>query len=127
MRAITALITLVLTGVCPPLPAQDQKVRDLLTKAFKAHGGEEAMRKLLTAEWSGRGLAYRKEDENHGIPFYGDWQAALPNRYRYVFKFRGLGANLPVTTALDGDKAWRSYGDARGGEDLVEKRLKEEQ
>lgn len=129
MHHSTVLALLVLVHFASPTRADDPppKAKELLAKAIRAHGGEPALTKLLTAEWSGRGLAYRKGDEEHGIPFYADWLAALPNRYRYVYKFRGLGANLPVITALDGDKAWRHYGDTRGGEDLLEKRLKEEQ
>jgi len=127
--AYLLILPLILWFPAAALRADDPpaKAKELLEKALRAHGGETAMVKLLTAEWSGRGLAYRNGDEEHAIPFYADWQAALPSRCRYVFKFRGLGANLPVITALDGDKAWRSYGDTRGGEDLVEKRLKEEQ
>jgi hypothetical protein len=128
---ITSLVLLVALLVAWPLltlEAQDvpTAARTLVTKAIQAHGGDQPLRRLLTAEWAGRGLAYKKGNEEQGIAFYGEWQAALPNRLRYVYKFRGLGANLPVTTAFDSDKAWRAFSDSRGGEDLLEKRLEEE-
>src|SRR5262245_19375721 len=108
MRAssVVLLVLLSLTMHAQDVPAS---ARTLVTKAIQAHGGDAVMRRLLTAEWSGRGLAYKKGDEERGIAFYGEWMAALPNKYRYIYKFRGLGSNLPVTTAYDTDKAWRAF------------------
>jgi hypothetical protein len=129
MRRSIFLAAIAFLPVATLVRADDppQAAKTILAKAIQAHGGEQALTKLMTATWSGRGLSYKKDDDQHAIAFYGEWMAALPNRYRYVYKFRGLGANLPVTTGLDGDKAWRSFSDARGGEDLVDQRLKEEQ
>jgi hypothetical protein len=84
------------------------------------------MQKLMTASWKGRGIAYRKENAN-GTAFYGEWTSELPDKLRYKYDFKGVQGNLPVITAINGQKAWRSFGDGRGSEDLEDKRLKDEQ
>src|SRR4051812_18486772 len=101
MRRATVVL-LSLLAITFSLQAEDvpPAARTLVTKAIQAHGGEPALRRLLTATWTGRGLAYKKDDEEHAMAFFADWMAALPGKYRYVYKFRGLGSNLPVTTAF---------------------------
>lgn len=102
------------------------KARELLNKAIAAHGGTQAMEKLLIASWKGRGLLYKEGKEDRPFPFYGDWSASLPSKYRYTHAFKAGGGQVPITTAIDGDKGWRSLRSNRGAEDLTAAGLKEE-
>lgn len=101
------------------------KTKELLTKAILAHGGAEALEKLSTASWKGRGLLYREGKEDKPLPFYGEWSAELPGNYRYTYAFKGIGGGrLPVTTGLLVDKAWRTMRPDRGADDLTEQQMK---
>ncbi len=102
------------------------KTKELINKAIQAHGGVEALDKLSTATWKGRGLLYRDRDgrEDKPLPFYGDWSAALPGNYRYTYAFKGVGGRLPLTTGLLGEKAWRTLRPDRGADDLPEEQMK---
>jgi hypothetical protein len=128
MRVFGFILFLSFLSLTAAVPADEPspQVRALLEKALKAHGGWDAMQKLCTATWHGRGLAYRKNSANASA-FYGEWNAELPAKYRYKYDFKGLQGNLSIITTVNGDKAWRSFGDSRGSEDLTDKRLKEEQ
>ncbi len=102
------------------------QVRAILDKALQAQGGQPALQKLAIATWQGRGILYRKEEQEKGTPFFGEWCAELPVKFRALYKFRGINGFLPVTTVLNGDKGWRSFTDGRGSQDFDEKRFKEE-
>lgn len=102
------------------------KTKELINKAIQAHGGAEALDKLATATWKGRGLLYRDRDgkEDKPLPFYGDWSAVLPENYRYTYAFKGIGGRLPLTTGLLGEKAWRTLRPDRGADDLPNEQMK---
>lgn len=102
------------------------KVKELLNKAISAHGGHDVMGKLCTASWKGRGLLYRDGNEDKPLPFFGDWTAVLPDKYKYTYGFRAGGGSFPITTAIMGDKGWRSLRSNRGAEDMPDKQFKEE-
>ncbi|MFT3878094.1 MAG: hypothetical protein QM703_00360 [Gemmatales bacterium] len=121
------LLVIILLSPLPVLNAQPTgKTKELLNKAIQAHGGTEALEKLSTATWKGRGLLYRDGKEDKPLPFYGDWSAELPGNYRYTHAFKGIGGRLPVTTGLMGDKAWRTMRPDRGADDLTEQQVKNE-
>jgi len=102
------------------------KTKELINKAIQAHGGAEALDKLSTATWKGRGLLYRDRDgrEDKPLPFFGDWSAVLPDKYHYTYAFKGIGGRLPLSTGLIGDKAWRTLRPDRGADDLPEEQMK---
>lgn len=102
------------------------KAKELLNKAITAHGGTEVMEKLCTASWKGRGLIYRDGKEDKPLPFFGEWTAALPDKYRYTYGFKAGGGTFPVTTGIMGDKGWRTLRSNRGAEDLPETHFKED-
>lgn len=122
------ILTLVLLWPGWLLQAQlNSKAKELLTKAIQAHGGMEALQKLSSANWKGRGLLYREGKEDKPLPFFGDWSAELPDKYRYTYAFKGIGGGrLPVTTGFSGDKAWRTMRPDRGADDLTEQQMKVE-
>ena len=121
-RAMLVLtLTFTFWGTSAWAQSVSPKVRDLLDKAIQAHGGVAALEKLYTASWKGRGLIYRDGKEDWPYPFYGEWQAALPGRYRYTYSLKGTGGNLPLTTGLMDGKAWRTLITGRGADDLPEK------
>src|SRR5262249_53163534 len=73
------------------------KTKELVEKAIRAHGGADALEKLGTATWKGRGLLYREGKEDKPLPFFGEWSAVLPDNYRYTYSFKGIGGRLPIT------------------------------
>lgn len=103
------------------------KAKELLNKAITAHGGAEALQKLYTATWKGRGLLYKDGKEDKPLPFFGEWSAALPERYRYTYGFRAGGGSFPITTGILGEKGWRSMRPNSAADDLPAKHLKAEQ
>lgn len=106
---------------------RNNKTKELLDKAIQAHGGEEALEKLCTATWRGRGLLYRDGKEDKPFPFFGEWNAQLPGKYRYTYSLKGLGGNLPMTTCVQDGKAWRTVITGRGVDDLPEQAAKLEE
>jgi hypothetical protein len=118
---------------CSIIPIQAQpypipkKARELVEKAINAHGGQAAMEKLLVATWRGRGLMYREDREpDRPVPFFAEWHAKLPDSYKYTYSLKGIGGNLPISTAYSEGKAWRTLITGRGSDDLPEKFAKEE-
>lgn len=100
------------------------KARELLNKAIRAHGGTEVLEKLCTATWKGRGLLYREGKEDQPLPFFGEWSAVLPDKYRYTYAFKAGGGRFPVTTGLMSDKGWMQMRPNSAADDLPEKNLK---
>ncbi|MFO0815942.1 MAG: hypothetical protein U0796_22215 [Gemmatales bacterium] len=104
-----------------------KKARDLIEKAINAHGGKAAMEKLLISTWKGRGLMYREDREpDRPVPFFAEWHARLPSSYKYTFSLKGIGGNLPISTAWSEGKGWRTLITGRGADDLPEKLANEE-
>jgi hypothetical protein len=122
------LVLISLMMIATSLQAQPTgKTKELINKAIQAQGGAEALEKLSTASWKGRGLLYRDRDskEDKPLPFYGDWSAVLPGSYRYTYAFKGAGGSrLPLTTGVLGEKAWRTLRPDRGADDLPEEQMK---
>jgi len=122
-------LLLLFSLACPSAGLHAQatgKAKDLVNRAIQAHGGADALEKLCTASWKGRGLLYRDGKEDKPLPFYGEWSAVLPGSYVYTHAFKGIGGRLPVTTGLSGDKAWRTLRPDRGADDLTEQQVKTE-
>jgi hypothetical protein len=111
---IPALVgTLLLTA-----GARADDAKDILTKAIKAHGGDEALGKYKAARTKSKG----KIEILGGLDFTQESAIMAPDKLKETVEMEVMGQNVRVVTTFDGSKA---HIVANGQEVPVEDKIKE--
>jgi hypothetical protein len=96
------LSTVVLLGFGPATRAADDDVKAIITKAIKAHGGEDALTKYQAGQTKAKGKLV--------LPQIGDTDFTqesafmLPDKFKEMLDFEVMGKKINVVTIVNGDK-----------------------
>lgn len=88
--------------------ADDRSVAlEIVDRAIRAHGGEEALTKSqrMLRKVAGNMIFLGKD-----LPFTADMVLSLPSRYRANFELNALEFKGQMTIVLNADKGWRAAG-----------------
>src|SRR5437763_309839 len=108
------LLTLLVSGLGSPGRADgDKDSSAVLDKAIKALGGEEKLKAVKAATWKSKGTI--SINDNDGT-FTSEITAQGLDQLRQDFQLDLNGNKVPGFFILNGDKAWRKFGDS--GEQL---------
>jgi hypothetical protein len=106
-------------AVLRPVRADDDdaaKLKAVIKKAIKAHGGAEKLKKLQATVTKSKGKFYGMGE---GIEYEQEMSMQLPNRIRVYVE----AGDFKFTQITNGDKGWRKIGD--NTEDLTKEQLDE--
>ncbi len=93
-------------GVAVPARADEAAdVKAVITKAIKAAGGEENLKKFKAAIWKGKGKVYIM---GNAADFSGEWYVQPPKQLKTQYEIDINGMKFTITRALNGDKGWES-------------------
>lgn len=101
------LVAMVMVAMQSTSQAADD-VNDLIAKAIKAHGGEEALAKGKAHQWKVKGVA---EILNMKMEYTSDYSFQAPNQFRFAMKADVGGMKIEITAATDGKVCWEQSGD----------------
>src|ERR1700722_5215865 len=102
LRPLTLLSTVVLLALGTNVRAADDQPKDIIAKAIKAHGGEEALSKKKAGTSKGKGKI--------NIPGAGEVEFSqesahmLPDKFKESIEMSIGGQNINVLTMVNGDK-----------------------
>jgi hypothetical protein len=108
-KLLCASLSLILAGVvaCPAEAADRDAALNIINKAIKAHGGEDALAKAKLATRTGEGQMTIVKDE---VPFTDTITLSLPDRFKLALDV-GKGQNkYKVALVLNGNKGWQATG-----------------
>lgn len=110
MRKIAgALSVLGLLAIVVPVRAdEDAKLREVIAKAIKAQGGEEALTKYQGGTSKSKGKLYVFGD---GLDYTGEFTLQLPNRLRSEVRSKVNDQEFTFLQVVDGDKGWFKIND----------------
>jgi outer membrane lipoprotein-sorting protein len=110
MRRIAGLAgILALLSVGPAVRADDDaKLREVVAKAIKAHGGADNLKKLQASVTKTKGKFYGLGGEND---YTGEASIQLPNRFRMEFEGKFNDTDIKVVQVANRDKGWFKLGD----------------
>lgn len=119
MRRIVGAVCVIalLAAAVPARGADDVKVRAIIEKAIKAHGGADMLKKYKANIAKNKGIYYGMGD---GIDFTSTHWLQLPDRMRTDVE----ADNFIFSQAINGDKGWRQFGDS--AEDLDKEAIAEQ-
>jgi hypothetical protein len=123
-RLVASLSAVVLVAFASAGRAADDDPKDIITKAIKAHGGEEFLTKHKAAQSKNKGKI--------NIPGVGEVDFTqevmymLPDKFKDSFEFQVMGQNIKVQTLVNGDKiSLELNGKEIPGADKVKEAMKE--
>jgi hypothetical protein len=101
-RPLAMLSTVGLLAFGANLHAADDQPKDVIAKAIKAHGGEEALTKYKAGTSSGKGkITIPGVGE---VEFTQESAHMLPDKLKESLEMKVAGQNLSVLTLVNGDK-----------------------
>jgi hypothetical protein len=101
-RPLAALSTVILLGLGTNLRAADDQPKDVILKAIKAHGGEEALTKNKAGTSKGKGkITIPGVGE---VEFTQETAHMLPDKFKESVQMSIMGQNITVLTLVNGDK-----------------------
>ncbi len=103
-----ALLAVVAVAPVEPAGADEQEAKAVLDKAIKAIGGEEALGKAGVITWKAKGTITFGGNDNR---YTSQTTAQGLDRSRVEFEGEFNGNPVKGVTVIDGDKAWRKFGD----------------
>jgi zinc protease len=110
MRNIVALLVLglALSSAGQALASDRDDALEILGKAVKAHGGEEALARAaqLSRKGSGTIILFMEKE----MPFTDDLTASLPGRFRLAVDITVEKQKMRIMLVLNGDTAWQDNG-----------------
>ncbi len=98
----------VLAILFPARAAEDAPVHDIVSRAFKAHGGIDALKKHQGSVAKSKGKIYLFGD---GADFNGETSTQLPNRLRTALELKVAGQDISIVQVFASDKAWMKIAD----------------
>jgi hypothetical protein len=102
-RPLALLSTVGLLAFGTNLRAADDQPKDIIAKAIKAHGGEEALTKNKAGTSKGKGKM--KLPGLGEVEFTQDSAHMLPDKFKESIEMTVMGMNITVLTLVNGDKA----------------------
>jgi hypothetical protein len=90
-----------------PAAARDKAAEDVVTKAIDAHGGKEALSKLLAGTYSMKGTIVVQGME---LPFTGTSAYQVPGKMRQDITVSAGGQQLKIVVVANGDKVSQTVG-----------------
>src|SRR5580692_10295491 len=102
-RPLALLSTVGLLAFGTNLRAADDQPKDIIAKAIKAHGGEEALTKYKAGTSKGKGKL--KLPGVGEVEFTQDSAHMLPDKFKESIEFTVMGMNITVVTLVNGNKA----------------------
>src|SRR5262245_35142158 len=108
MRTIARVCTVLalLVSVSPARADEDAKLREVITKAIKAHGGADTIKKLKASVIKTKGKYYGL---GAALDFTGETSIQMPDRVRQEVEFEANGQKGTFIRIFDGDKGWQSF------------------
>jgi hypothetical protein len=97
-----------LTVVVPARADDDAKLREIVSKAVKAHGGADNLKKLPASVTKTKGKFYGLGD---AIDYTGETAIQLPDRIRSEVAGTANGQDFKFLQIVAGDKGWIRFGD----------------
>lgn len=102
------LAAVLLSGFGGSARGDDNDVKAILDKAINALGGEAKLRAAEAMVWKAKGKSISDGDEN---AFTNETTVQGLDRLRTEFEDEMDGNRVKGVTVINGDKAWRKYGD----------------
>jgi hypothetical protein len=118
-RIVAATCVVAFLVVVSPVRADDDdaaKLKAVINKAIKAHGGAEKLKKMRAFVAKSKGKYYGMGD---GIEYEQEMSMQFPNRQRTYVE----AGDFKFTQVVNGDKGWRKLGD--NTEELSKEQLDE--
>jgi hypothetical protein len=103
IRSLTAFSCVVMLAVGANVRAADDQPKDIIAKAIKAHGGEEALTKNKAGTSKGKGKINIPGAGE--VEFTQDSAHMLPDKFKESIEMTIGGMSISVTTLVNGDKA----------------------
>ncbi|CAN5371376.1 hypothetical protein BH10PLA2_BH10PLA2_27380 [soil metagenome] len=119
-RSRTLLLVLSVFVLQATAARADETAKELLERAFKAHGGYEKLSKLKATTVKGKGTIFLPVAE---VSFTSEGAAQLPDKFKSVLSFEVAGNKVTQVQMLVGDKATILLNGAP--QELSEKVIKE--
>lgn len=92
---------ILLAAVAPARADEDAKLREIVAKAIKAHGGADKLAKFNAMQTKAEG----KLEILSGIPFTSESTVQYPDKFKEVAQMEIMGQQVKVITVYDGKKA----------------------
>jgi hypothetical protein len=110
MRKIVGFVGVfaLLAAVGPARADDDAKLREIVAKAIKAHGGEDTLKKLQASVTKTKGKFYGLGE---AIDYTGETAVQLPDRIRTEVAGTANGQEFKFYQIVKGDKGWMKFGD----------------
>lgn len=110
MRKIAGFLgVLALLAAVGPARADDEaKLREIVAKAIKAHGGADVLKKLPATVTKTKGKFYGLGE---AIDYTGETAVQLPDRIRTEVAGTANGQEFKFLQVVNGDKGWMKFGD----------------
>jgi hypothetical protein len=93
--------------IVPVRADDDAATREIVSRAIKAHGGIEALKKYKGSVSKTKGKFY---GIGGGIEYSGDTSVQLPNRLRTELELKVAGQDISIIQVIAGDKGWFKIG-----------------
>lgn len=97
-----------LAFLIPVRADEDAKLREIVARAIKVHGGSDNLKKL-------KGSVTKSKGKFHGlgeaVDYIGETSVQLPNRLRIEIYSKIGGQEFTYLQVIDGDKGWMKVGD----------------
>lgn len=121
-RIMTAVCGIALLAVVSPARASDDdaKLRDIVNKAIKAHGGADKLKKYKASVTKIKGKFYGMGE---GIDYTGTTSLQLPDRLNAMVEADAGGMTFKFRRIVNGDKGWMQFNDTT--QDLEKEMLTE--
>jgi hypothetical protein len=101
-RSLFAIVsTALLCGFVTTARAADDDVKSIITKAIKAHGGDEALSKYKAGQMKNKGKIFLGDN---GLDFSQDVSYMLPDKFKESIELDVGGTKIAIVTVMNGDK-----------------------
>lgn len=97
-----------LTFLNPVRAQEDAKVRDVVDRAIKAHGGLDKLTKFKASVTKQKGKVHILDN---ALDFTGESSIQLPDRFRNEVKSQAGGQQVTFIQIINGNKGWVKFGE----------------
>ena len=122
MRRIAGIVAVaILFGALNPLRADDDaKVKEVIDKAIKAHGGEDNLKKFKASVIKSKGKFHGFDNP---IDYISETSVQLPDKISTIVESKAGDMDFKFIQVVNGNKGWIKFGD--NTMDMNEDMLKE--